>query len=275
MFKDKSFEKKDCMLLNHKGNIIHQIWFGIIPNKKEAAETLKTLEKFQNTWIDNNKDMFYMLWGYNDCKSVVKLYYPEIYDMYIKYPYHIQRCDAVRYCILHRYGGMYADMDYICNRPISKILEEYTNDLYLVETPNAVGSNNHVSNSLMYSKPGNIFWKKLLFEMELHKEPPSYCGRHMSIMFTTGPAILNRTFNKWRFRYNIKSFPYQKFHPYGLDTDIKITKLPDTIYAAHLGKGSWESQDSKILIFFYKEYKFTAFILLFALVLPLILKYYS
>lgn len=253
-----SFEDIDNYLLSQQGKIIHQIWFGTIPNKRAARKALEGLKKYRDSWLVKNPDWTYMCWNLNRCNSLINTHYPEHREMYEKYPWPIQKCDCVRYFILHRYGGLYADMDYCCIKPFTLVLTEYTNPIYLVETPNKVSKDTHVSNSLMYSKPGHVFWKKLFIEMEKHKIKPYYYGRHLTIMFTTGPGILNRVYNRYRIKYKLDHFPYQKFHPLGLTMESASCK---DVYAIHMGKGSWETNDSKVLIFLYTEHKILLFII--------------
>lgn len=270
------FEDLDKYLLGKKGRIIHQIWFGNIPNRHQAKKDFEKLRKYRDSWLLKNPTWGYMCWNLENCLSLVKTHFPEHLEMYKKYPYQIQRCDTIRYMILYRYGGLYADMDYYCNRPFDEALSVYTNDIYFVETPNKVlnSRETHISNSLMFSKPGHLFWKKIFIELELHKKVPYYYSRHMAIMFTTGPGILNRVYNKHKYKYRLDFFPYKLFHPFGLSDDIlSINNKPD-VYAMHIGKGSWESKDSKIFIFFYKEYKIILFVLLTLIVPNLILKFF-
>ena len=85
-------------------------------------------------------------------------------------------------------------------------------------------------------------------------------------MFTTGPGILNRVFSDYRLRYNLDYYPYEFFHPCGLNLDILSLKDNSNIYALHIGKGSWESHDSKILIFLYTEYVIITFIFLILMI---------
>jgi inositol phosphorylceramide mannosyltransferase catalytic subunit len=267
-----SFEELDEYLLQKNSKIIHQVWFGTIPSKKEARKTYENLKTYRNSWIVKNPTWFYMSWDLKNCDNLVKKHYPQHLEMYKNFPYTIQRCDTVRYFILHRYGGLYADMDYFCNKPWDDVLKKYRSELYLVETPNNSGFEKvHVSNSLMYSKAGHMFWNSLFIDMEINKESPYYyCGKHISIMFTTGPGILNRVFNNHKIRYKLDYYPRDLFHPYGLKNDIKIVSEKPNVYAVHLGRGSWESGDSKIFIFLYQEYKILIFIFL-GLMLPLFL----
>ena len=44
--------------------------------------------------------------------------------MYNNYPKTIQRVDTVRYFILYKYGGIYADMDYVVKKNFFNELEK-------------------------------------------------------------------------------------------------------------------------------------------------------
>lgn len=269
---DLSFEDLDNYLRKQKGKIIHQIWFGTIPSKKAAKKAFESLRKYRDSWLNQNPSWTYVCWNLEKCKDLVKNYYCQHKEMYDNYPYPIQKCDTVRYFILHRYGGLYADMDYYCKRSWDEVLNNYTNDIYLVETPNKISDETHVSNSLMYSRAGHVFWNKLFIELEKNQETPLYYGKHVTIMFTTGPGILNRVYTLYKLRYHLDYYPYKLFHPYGLNSDILSLNDKQNVYALHIGKGSWESYDSKWLIFLYQEYGIIIFVLL-TLVLPSILFY--
>jgi mannosyltransferase OCH1-like enzyme len=90
-------------------------------------------------------------------------------------------------------------MDYYCNRPFDQALEKYTNDIYFTETPNGqiLQDSDNVSNSLMYSRPNHPFWKQLMLELEKYQTAPYYYTKHLAVMFTTGPGILNRVYSQY------------------------------------------------------------------------------
>lgn len=261
-----NFDTLDKLLSEQKGKIIHQIWFGTIPNKLIAKKTYEKFKLYRDSWKLKNPEWYHIEWSKQLCYDLVSKYYPEHLSMYKNYQYEIQRCDIVRYFILHRYGGLYADMDYYCNKGWDEVIKKYPYDLYLVQTPNSYKHN--VSNSLMYSKPKHMFWKHVFLELELKKDN-NYYTRHLTIIFTTGPGILNNVFDRKKYRYNLQSYPYKLFHPYGIG-DIKLElKNNNSYYAIHLGKGSWEKKDSKLLLFFYKEWRIVI-VILFILVIPII-----
>ena len=267
-----SFKNFDQYLLKQKGKIIHQIWFGTIPNKRAARKTYQELQKYRDSWILKNPKWTYICWNLDRCNELVKNYYLHHKEMYDNYIYPIQKCDTIRYFILHRYGGLYADMDYYCVRSWDEVIKDYPNDFYLVETPNKLFDKIHISNSLMYSCPGHPYWNKLFIELEQNQISPPYYSKHMTIMFTTGPAILNRVFKDYYLRYHLKYYPYKLFHPYGLSTDIENIYRNPNVYAIHMGKGSWESDDSKLIIFLYQEYKILT-IIVGVLLLVIFLQY--
>lgn len=258
-----NFDDFDQFLLSQDNKIIHQVWFGLIPNKRAAKKTYEKMKLYRDSWKIKNPNWRHIEWNNDMCYQLVKNIFPEHIEMYKKYTYEIQRCDFVRYLILFRYGGVYADMDYYCNRPFDEALEKYTNDIYFVQSPNSIGTyTDHISNSLMYSKAGHPFWKKVFIELEVHKDPPYFYSKHLAVMFTTGPAILNRIYSKYKYRYRVKSLPHKLFHPFGLGDDImSLNKNPD-VYAIHIGKGSWEKGDSKFLLNLLSEWKIILFVLL-------------
>lgn len=271
------FEDFDRYLIGQKGRIIHQVWFGTIPNKREAKKAYEKLKLYRDSWMIKNPTWFRVEWNKSMCVQLIKSFYPEHTELFKKYKYEIQRCDAVRYLILHRYGGWYADMDYYCNRPLDEAMAEYKNDIYFVQSPNGVTGQDedHISNSLMYSLPNHSYWKQVMLELEKSQRVPYYYGKHVAVMFSTGPGILNRIYSKYKYRYKVKSLPWKLFHPYGIkDEKLSLTENKE-VFAIHVGKGSWEDRDSKFLLCWVREWKIVLFIILILLIPLLIYLFYS
>lgn len=258
------FDDLDKYLLRQDGKIIHQVWFGTIPNKKSAKKAYTSLKLYRDSWPIKNPNWCRIEWDKPMCVRLVEKFYPEHTDMFKKYKYEIQRCDAIRYLILHRYGGWYADMDYFCNRPLDEVHAEYPNDIYLVQTPNgvAIQDDEYVSNSLMYSKHNHPFWKRVLLELEKNQEIPYYYTKHLAVMFSTGPAILNRIYLKAKYKYKVKSLPWKLFHPYGIKDDFRTTNLGSEIFTAHISKGMWSGKDTFFLNTLLRDWKIILFIIL-------------
>lgn len=253
------FDQIDALLLEQKGKIIHQVWFGTMPNKKAAAKDFEKMAKYRNSWKEKNPNWLHHIWDKKLAEKLVRKHYPGHYSMYFKFRYDIQRCDMVRYCFLHRYGGLYADMDYYCCVPFEDVLFRYRNDFYLVQTPNRSGD--YVSNSLMFSKPNHRFWPALLVELEKSQNPPLYYSRHLVIMFTAGPGIVNRVYHRLKKRFNLKSWPSKYFQPYGIADEIMSLNIPG-VYTIHASKGCWHSDDTKFINNIVVNWKIFVFIII-------------
>jgi len=270
------FERLDKKLIESDSKIIHQIWFGTFPTKKKAMSDYKKYEKYRQSWKINNPGWTYQSWDLDMCRKLIYNFYPEHMEMFFLYNYDIQRCDSIRYFILHRYGGIYADMDYICCSPWDKICQIYTGDVYIVETPNKVGGNSsiQISNSLMFSKyREHIFWKKLFIELEKHRESNFYFTKHIEIMFTAGPGRLDNAYHTFGKNLGVSYYPYKEFHPYGITSDIMSIKKRSGIHAMHISKGTWSDNDTLCINFVYREIYIIMFIIVCTIILPRVLKF--
>ena len=257
------FIELDKYLLNQNGRIIHQIWFGTIPNKGEAKKTYSKLKIYRDSWLIKNPTWCRIEWNKTACFELIQKFYPEHNEMFKQYKYEIQRCDTIRYVILHRYGGWYVDMDYYCNRPLDDAMKEYVNDIYLVQSPNGtfLHDDDHVSNSLMYSTPRHNFWKQVLLELEKNQKAPIFYTKHLTVMLTTGPGILNRIYSKYKYRYKVKSLPWKLFHPYGIQDAMRSITSDPNIFALHISQGSWAGKDTEIINFFVRDWPILVFII--------------
>jgi mannosyltransferase OCH1-like enzyme len=266
------FVDLDVYLLRQNERIIHQIWFGTIPTKREAKKAYDKLKIYRDSWVIKNPTWCRIEWNKKLCMDLIKTFYPEHMDMFKKYKYEIQRCDMIRYLILHRYGGWYADMDYYCNRPLDEAMNKYKNSIYFVQSPNTVigQDDDHISNSLMYSVRNHSFWRCVMLELEKAQKAPVYYSKHLEVMFTTGPAILNRVYSQYKYKYRVKSLPYKLFHPYGVKDDIRSINLSPEIFTAHVNKGSWCGKDSMFFNIILIEWKIILGIII-AMFFPLLI----
>ena len=59
-------------------------------------------------------DYTFKFWTDEMNLQLVKESYPSLLETYIGYEYPIQRADSIRYMILHKFGGVYLDLDIGC-----------------------------------------------------------------------------------------------------------------------------------------------------------------
>jgi mannosyltransferase OCH1-like enzyme len=75
--------------------------------------------KPQNTWINKNKDWELILYDDNDIENYIEKYWGyRMMDFYKNLIIGAMKADLWRYLILTTHGGVYTDIDTICNRPI-------------------------------------------------------------------------------------------------------------------------------------------------------------
>ena len=99
--------------------IIHQI-FGLLGDTKMNDMFSENSEKYKE--FCNSNGYQYILWSPEMCDNLIEEYldYKELYYS-VKYP--IMKVDIIRFIILHKYGGLYADLDTI---PLIKKLKSST-----------------------------------------------------------------------------------------------------------------------------------------------------
>jgi inositol phosphorylceramide mannosyltransferase catalytic subunit len=93
--------------------IIHQIFEG-----RDGSIPGEILLKLVETWKEKNPFWEYRFWNYEKIDKFLIEYFPEFIEIYKNFRYDVQRWDAIRYLILFKFGGFYADLDYECLEPL-------------------------------------------------------------------------------------------------------------------------------------------------------------
>lgn len=178
----------------------------------------------QNSWKDLHKDFEYRFWSDEDIDTYMKKNYPDFYEnVFTKYDVHIKRVDAVRYFILKDFGGIYADMDYMCQKRFFEELEG--TNVYIAESPWAKGTH---QNALMISPKGHAFWDDVIEEMKKRKEISNPIE-------ATGPSALDECISKYK-GGDLITLNKEEFSPMLPNQEIK--DFPNA-KAFHLGTCSW------------------------------------
>jgi len=91
--------------------IIHQVWFQF-PNG--AAEPPATYDEMRASWVEKHPEWEVKLWTSSMARAFLKEHYPEALPIFDGYKKEILRVDAIRYFLLHFWGGFYVDCDTSC-----------------------------------------------------------------------------------------------------------------------------------------------------------------
>ncbi len=110
--------------------IIHQNWQthllrGPACIREEKGSTLPgRYTSNVSGWVTHHPGYLHVLWSGSSNAQLVAQHYPVFSDMFFSLPTIIQQVDTARLLYLHRFGGLYADLDYECNANVSSIQTE-------------------------------------------------------------------------------------------------------------------------------------------------------
>lgn len=198
-----------------------------------------------------------------DNRAYIEKNHSDFLLTYNSFPYNIQRADAIRYFLLKDQGGLYSDMDIEPIKNFESYLENVQADAILVYSGNV----DVFTNSFMLSPENSPFWDKVIEGMKNPKLPWYAMGKHFTVMYSTGPMLLNRIAKEYT--RPIAILPREVFMAYNIsnhneEKPIAVTKA--------LSGGSWNSWDSKLLNAGYSIYnnKFATLFLIIIIVLFII-----
>jgi mannosyltransferase OCH1-like enzyme len=230
--------------------LIFQTWkTESVPDKwKESPVTIK---KYLSNWS-------YFLSTDQDNRKMVQTYFPDFLSYYDAFQYPIQRADAMRYCFLYLYGGVYMDLDLTLARSFDYLFNSGSS-LYFVASGNLTG---YITNSFMASKPRHPLWLDVIEEMK--KPAPKWAlTKHFKVMTTTGPIMLNRVVKSSNYQYTM--LPNKLFMPCSVcnmstcDTSEAILKP--------LEGGSWNSFDSKVFNYFMCHWRGISWVIIIIVII--------
>jgi len=130
--------------------IIHQSW--------KTTQLREDHEVWQHSWIDANPGWKYMFWTDLDNRQLVADFYPDLLYTYDILPKNITRADFVRALYMHKYGGVYADLDTWCLRPVDTLLTAGPGIAYVAEMGPDLIYEHNIPNAWYASSPGHPFW---------------------------------------------------------------------------------------------------------------------
>lgn len=89
-------------------------------------------KQWMETWRDLNPGYEHRIYDDHDCLQFVIKYHPHILTAYKSLSSNVERADMFRYLALCTFGGVYADTDTVCQRPINQWNSENNHDAALL-----------------------------------------------------------------------------------------------------------------------------------------------
>ncbi|GBG26110.1 Inositol phosphoceramide mannosyltransferase 1 [Hondaea fermentalgiana] len=176
--------------------IIHQQWKNEIVPEGDFT-------KYHNLWKTYFPEPEYthMLWTDESGRALIATDFPWFLEAYDNFYMNIQRADAVRYFVLYKYGGIYADLDY---EPFTNFWEHIPQDrVSLIESPYKI--NEQVQNSLMAGPKGDPFWN-VTFSIMYERR------KSHKVLSSTGPSMVDEAMRRAPDTTWYHMLPCENFH---------------------------------------------------------------
>jgi hypothetical protein len=226
--------------------IIHQT------GPKDRSKWHPLWARCQQSWLNHFSDFEYKFWDDDTIDNLVKTEYSQYWSMYQDFPIHIMRIDFSRLCLMHKFGGIYCDLDVFCYQ---NFYDELTESVYLLENPMG---NDPIENSIMCSIPNHKFWIEC---MELTKFRYDYVKNKYADMFQNIKPIAANG------KYGLEFRPYFVFYITGTNhlssvartTNHDVYTLPGILYnnndmsyhpeyrTKHVHTGLWGKESQEIV----------------------------
>jgi len=162
-----------------------------LDNKKPQTNTIPSkYNNNQKEWYNKNPKCKFILWNKEQSD---KLWQSDKLNKwkptYDKITLIIEKCDITRYAILYIFGGLYHDLDVICNKSVEPLIQsrgfgwsyEAKGHSQLFDD-----GRRRISNSIMFSKPEHQLWPKLLDFLTANYD------HNKTVFENTGPTMLSK-----------------------------------------------------------------------------------
>lgn len=230
--------------------IIHQIWSG---ENKPLPEHYRIMGE---TWKRDYPAWKYELWDNARIILFIEENYPQFKEAYNGFLYNVQRWDVIRYLILKKIGGIYADFDYESLKPMNGLLRKHTccfaTEEEITDSKGIV--HYYFNNAFIASIPNHLFIERILrvvFNDEYVKKFNDQT-KFDCVLNTTGPRMLYKLYRQIpeEERKNIFLIPTKDVSPLtyeqacllrkGQQVD-EIMEGTKNAYAIHYFMGEWIS----------------------------------
>jgi hypothetical protein len=169
----------------------------IIHQSYKSRVLTGSFKTFNDIWKKTHPDYTHLLWTDDDNRLLVYKYYRWFLPTYDLLPRTIMRIDIVRCLYLHKFGGLYTDLDVFptkSNTPLFEIQDNKSVVLGKISGDDAWEHN--IPNAWMYSKPRSEFW---MLAVNLATERTFSCHGPEVV---TGPVLIYDTVKLYAKLYN-------------------------------------------------------------------------
>lgn len=207
--------------------IVHQTW-------KDAKIDYWIFQRSQESVRQHLGDWEYRLWTDADLDAMMRAEFPRYYEAWLGLDLHIKRVDTARYCLMYRYGGLYADLDFVFTRGIDDLFTDDA-DLYFYKSTQAIVKKwDFLGNALLISRAGQKFWLQVLDYM-------FSLPRQTHVLSHTGPLALGKFYRE------LPSKPAARiFEPEIFDNERCQDGVGSRLYGYHIRTATWQQRSAPV-----------------------------
>lgn len=234
--------------------VIHQIW---MQGESEMPEFAKSS---MEGWKEKNPGCTHELWDEPRIEELMKTDFSWFHNTWLGLDHMIQRVDTGRLAILYKYGGIAADMDTTCIRPIETLMEKYDDtekEVVLAEFPfqnpiehiffqNMNLRRRLVNNGIQLAKPGSEVYYAMLKITRTKADQMRRGGlvsdkKMHTVTQVGGLALMTNVVNYEEYRDKVELLPFYSFEAQQASSGTKKNHAGD-MYSEHHWKASWMPQ---------------------------------
>lgn len=162
--------------------IVHQTW--------RSSELPVLFRKIQTHNTEKMSNFEFKLWSHSpgapDIDIFIEKEYPELYEIYKKTKYGVQKADIARLAILHKFGGVYFDLDILCLKNIDNLIDLESDYMFIAMEPS-------IQTKSIFNKE-NMLCNAFIAIPANHSITKTALGKIVEIYKQNGDSIFN-TFN--------------------------------------------------------------------------------
>ena len=203
-------------------------------------------EKLQ-IWIENRQwcmqrapNFQHIMWNYTMIKSLLQSHYAWMLPIFDSYTFPVQRLDVAKYFILHRYGGIYMDMDVGCrDLDLEKIFDYVRANNVYAQVAFAKTKPFGYATDVIISTPVAPFWLHLFSNLQRYNH--WYIFPYATVMYSTGPLFFSRQVYEYK---QTAAYSVQRDMFYVFDENDYTLK-----FFRHSAGDTWHSWDYELFTF--------------------------
>ena len=150
-----NFTKRDRLI----PHTIHQVW--------STEYVPQSMVDWIQSWPRRHPDWRYVFWTREHILTLIRITIPDFKTVYETQKTNLHKSDLTKFLILYKYGGLYADLEMECLRPVDEVIDSHP-CLVSQESPLHTSINRQlsysvVSPSLMACRPQHPFYRSMIW----------------------------------------------------------------------------------------------------------------